>query len=126
MRTTVNRKATQVGALVMILSLFAFAPATSPLHHGWSSYDQTKTLTFTGKILELGYDNPHGMIKLQVEKKKWTVILAPPSRMETRGLTKDMLKVGATAKVVGYPHLKVKDEMRAERITINDKTTELR
>ena len=126
MRTLINRKAVQLAALFIIIGLFAFAPVSVPLHHGWSSYDQTKTLNFTGKILEMGYDNPHGTIKLQVEKKKWTVILAPPSRMETRGLTKDMLKVGATATVVGYPHLKIKDEMRAERITIGEKTTELR
>ena len=124
MRTLINRNVNKLTALLIIfsLSLFAFAP----LHHGWSSYDQTKTLNFTGKILEMSYENPHGMIKLQVEKKKWTVVLAPPSRMESRGLTKDMLKVGGTATVVGYPHLKIKDEMRAERITIADKTTELR
>jgi Family of unknown function (DUF6152) len=118
----VTRKSKQAALLFIIVSLFSFAP----LHHGWSSYDQTKTLNFTGKILETGYDNPHGMIKLEVKKKTWTVVLAPPSRMESRGLTKDMLKVGATATVVGYPHLKIKDEMRAERITIGDKTTELR
>jgi hypothetical protein len=122
MRNTFNRKGKQFAAFVIILSLFSFAP----LHHGWSSYDQTKTLNFTGKILEAGYESPHGMIKLEVKKKTWTVVLAPPTRMESRGLTKDMLKVGATATVVGYPHLKIKDEMRAERITIDDKTTELR
>src|SRR5687768_11440328 len=116
-RNIFTLKGKQFALLFIILSLFSFAPS----HHGWSSYDQTKTLKFTGKILEMGYDNPHGMIKLQVEKKKWTVILAPPSRMESRGLTKDMLKVGATASVVGYPHLKIKDEMRAERITIDNK-----
>lgn len=124
MRTRSNRNPVNFTALFIILSLCLFAFA--PLHHGWSSYDQTKTLNFTGKILEMSYENPHGMIKLQVEKKKWTVVLAPPSRMETRGLSKDMLKVGGTATVVGYPHLKIKDEMRAERITIGDKTTELR
>lgn len=122
MRNTFNRKGKQFAAFVIILSLFSFAP----LHHGWSSYDQTKTLNFTGKILEAGYESPHGMIKLEVKKKTWTVVLAPPTRMESRGLTKDMLKVGATATVVGYPHLKIKDEMRAERITIDNKTTELR
>lgn len=116
------QKGKQFAVLFIILSLFSFAP----LHHGWSSYDQTKTLNFTGKILETGYENPHGMIKLEVKKKKWTVVLAPPARMESRGLTKDMLKVGATATVVGYPHLKIKDEMRAERIIIDGKTTELR
>jgi hypothetical protein len=120
--TTFNRKVRQVAGLFMIIALLSFAP----LHHGWSSYDQTKTLNFTGKILESSYENPHGMIKLEVKKKNWTVVLAPPTRMESRGLTKDMLKVGATATVVGYPHLKIKDEMRAERIIIGDKTTELR
>jgi hypothetical protein len=122
MRNIFTGKGKLVAILFTILALFSFAP----LHHGWSSYDQTKTLKFTGKILEAGYENPHGMIKLEVEKKKWTVVLAPPSRMESRGLTQDMLKVGATATVVGYPHLKIKDEMRAERITIDNKTTELR
>ena len=121
-RNIITRKSKHASLLFIIVSLFSFAP----LHHGWSSYDQTKTLNFTGKILEMGYDNPHAMIKLEVKKKTWTVVLAPPSRMESRGLTKDMLKVGTTATVVGYPHLKIKDEMRAERITIGDKTTELR
>src|SRR5688572_8716822 len=124
MRTLFNRKVKQLAAFIIILTLIASSP--SPLHHGWSSYDQTKTLNFTGKILEMSYENPHGMIKLQVEKKKWNVVLAPPARMESRGLTKDMLKVGSNATVVGYPHLKDKNEMRAERITIGDKTTELR
>jgi hypothetical protein len=121
-RNIFNRKVKQVALLFIIVSLFSFAP----LHHGWSSYDQTKPLNFTGKIVDVGYESPHGMIKLEVKKKTWTVVLAPPSRMESRGLTQDMLKVGATATVLGYPHLKIKDEMRAERITIGEKTTELR
>jgi hypothetical protein len=117
-----NRKVQRFALLFVAVLLWSFAP----LHHGWSNYDQTKTLNFTGKILEIGFENPHGMMKLEVENKNWTVVLAPPSRMESRGLTKDMLKVGGTATVVGYPHLKIKDEMRAERIIINEKTTELR
>jgi hypothetical protein len=117
-----RKKGKQFALLCIVLCLFSFAP----LHHGWSSYDQTKPKNVTGKILEVSYENPHGMIKLEEKKKKWTIVLAPPSRMESRGLTKDMLKVGTTATVVAYPHLKIKDEMRAERITIADKTTELR
>jgi hypothetical protein len=121
-RNIFYRKGRHFAVLFASLFLFSFAL----LHHGWSSYDQTKTLKFTGKILEVGYENPHSVIKLEVEKKTWTVVLAPPSRMSSRGLSKDMLKVGGTANVVGYPHLKIKDEMRAERIIIGDKTTELR
>ena len=109
-------------ALLLLLCCFAF----SPLHHGWSNYDQTKKLNYTGEIIESSYENPHGMMKLKVDDKVWTVVLAPPSRMESRGLTKDMLKKGTTASVLGYPHFKVKDEMRAEWISIDDKKTELR
>ena len=58
--------------------------------------------------------------------KVWVVVLAPPSRMENRGLPRDMLKVGTTATVVGYPSRTDQEEMRAERITIGDKTVELR
>ena len=107
-----------------------FAMASSILaHHGWSEYDASKTLEFTGVIRESSYSNPHGTIKLQIDGgngKVWFVVLAPPARMNTRGLTKNMLKVGTTAKVVGYPHKQKAEEMRAERITINGKTTELR
>ena len=46
--------------------------------------------------------------------------------MDSRGFPKDALKVGATATLVGYPHKSTADEMRAERIPIGGKTTELR
>jgi hypothetical protein len=46
--------------------------------------------------------------------------------MEARGVSAGMLKEGSTIRVVGYPHKKIKDEMRAERIFINDTKYELR
>ena len=110
-RNIFNRKVKQVALLFIIVSLFSFAP----FHHGWSSYDQTKTLNLKGQILEYSYDNPHGMLKFKADDKTWTVVLAPPSRMESRGLQESMLKKGTKATIVGYPHLKTKDEMRAER-----------
>ena len=58
--------------------------------------------------------------------KTWNVVLAPPSRMENRGLQKEWLKPGATATVEGYANRDKPEEMRAERIIINGKTIELR
>ena len=99
---------------------------TAAAHHGWSGYDATKELALTGVIKESGYEHPHGGVKLQTRDKTWTVVLAPPSRMENRGLTRAMLAPGTEATVIGYPNRKDPDEMRAERITIAGKTTELR
>jgi hypothetical protein len=98
-------------------------------HHGWGGYDATKTLTLTGSITESSYTNPHGLIRLSVDGeggKAWRVVLAPPARMKGRGLSEEMLRVGTTATVVGYPHRENADEVRAERITIGGKTIELR
>ncbi len=111
---------------VMALALVAILAGSALAHHGWSGYDSTKEMTLTGSIREAGYEHPHGFIALAVEGKLWRVVLAPPTRMENRGLPREMLKVGATATVVGYPNRNEPDEMRAERITIGAKTTELR
>ncbi|CAM3100615.1 hypothetical protein BZK31_13300 [Pseudomonas floridensis] len=95
-------------------------------HHGWSEYDASQPLTLNGTIEQSGYANPHGFIDLKTSDKTWTVVLAPPSRMENRGLTQAMLATGTPAKVVGYPNRSKPEELRAERITINGKTVELR
>lgn len=95
-------------------------------HHGWSEYDASQTLKLTGTIQEAGYEHPHGYVKLQTPDKIWIAVLAPPSRMDNRGLSRDALKVGSTATVEGYPNRNKPEEMRAERITVAGKTVELR
>jgi hypothetical protein len=110
-----------IGVAVVVL-----AAGGAGAHHGWSGYDDRRPLTLTGTVKESGYEHPHGHVKLQVPDKVWHVVLAPPSRMERRGLTADALRPGASATVVGYPHRTEASELRAERITIGDKTIELR
>jgi hypothetical protein len=113
-------------ANVIAIATFASMPFLAIAHHGWSEYDSTQTLKLTGTIEEAGYEHPHGHIKLKTPTKVWLAVLAPPSRMENRGLTKEMLKTGATATVEGYPNRSKPEEMRAERITVAGKTVELR
>jgi hypothetical protein len=114
-----------IRCLLAFIALVGWALPALP-HHGWSEYDSTQSLTLTGKIIESGYEHPHGHIKLQTSNKTWFAVLAPPTRMENRGLPKGALKVGNTATVVGYPNRNKPDEMRAERITVDGKTVELR
>jgi Family of unknown function (DUF6152) len=113
-----------VAALGLLVVAGGVVPAAA--HHGWSGYDSTKELTLTGTITESGYEHPHGHIRLGVPGKVWLVVLAPPTRMESRGLPAAKLKVGTTATVVGYPNRSNPEEMRAERITIDGATVELR
>lgn len=109
------------------LSLAAlFLSAGAFAHHGWSEYDSDKPLQLTGTIQEAGYSHPHGHVSLKTDGKTWNVVLAPPTRMENRGLSKEMLSPGNKATVYGYPNRSKPEELRAERITIDGKTTELR
>ena len=110
----------------LVIGLLSALPAAALAHHGWSEYDTGKALNLTGKIVESGYEHPHGHIRFEAPGKTWMVTLAPPSRMENRGLPREWLKAGATATVEGYPNRNKPEEMRAERITINGKTIELR
>lgn len=95
-------------------------------HHGWSEYDSGKPLKLTGKIVESGYEHPHGYIRLETPGKTWLCVLAPPTRMTNRGLPKNALEAGATVIVEGFPNRSKPEEMRAERITAGGKTVELR
>ena len=95
-------------------------------HHGWSGYDSDQALELSGTIEESSYENPHGMATLKTAEGTWRVVLAPVSRMQSRGLTREMLKPGTAASVEGYPHNAHEGELRAERITVAGKTVELR
>lgn len=123
-----NRKSFGTALFVAVLILTG-----SMIHHGWASYDQDTTLDYAGIILDNEIANPHSYIDFEVigeddiEITEWNVVLAPLSRMRNRGLTDDdMLAVGDTVRVVGYPHRTIATEMRAERIIIGDVTIELR
>lgn len=107
-----------------ILAMLIATPALA--HHGWSEYDDSQPLRLVGTIEDSGYVHPHGFIRLKTDERSWTVVLAPPTRLQNRGLGKEMLTPGNRASVYGYPNRNNAEELRAERITIGEKTTELR
>ena len=109
-----------------ILLAGALAAGPAAAHHGWGSYDAAKPVTVTGPIVTSKYENPHATLSVKGADKEWTVTLAPTSRMGSRGANVAVVSVGKTISAYGYPSTVEKDEMRAERITIDGKTYEMR
>jgi hypothetical protein len=109
----------------LLFAALCGAPIASA-HHGWSEYDASKPLTLSGRVLDTGYEHPHGSIRLEAPGKTWHVVLAPPSRLKARGLAPSDLKPGTNVSVVGYASRSKPDELRAERISVEGKTVELR
>ena len=114
------RPAVAMTAALGLLGGGAFA------HHGWGSYDAAKPVTVTGPILTSKFENPHATVTVRGSDKTWTVTLAPTSRMISRGAAQQVVAVGNNVSAYGYPSTVEKDEMRAERITVDGKTYEMR
>lgn len=112
------------GIAAVLLATLAAAPAYA--HHGWSTYDDSKPVTLTGKLVEVNYQNPHATVRIDANGKRWLAVLAPISRMQSRGATADKVTVGKQVTLVGYPSKEHDDEMRAERIVLDGQTVELR
>ncbi len=126
--TSLKTRAASALAATLAAAFVTATPAFA--HHGWSDYDADTPLTLKGTIKTSSYENPHGMITLDADGKSYTVILAPVSRMESRGATRESIAVGKQVTVVGYPSKTHAGEVRAERIVVKDagadKTVELR
>lgn len=114
---------------IPLLATLAWAPLWA--HHGWSGYDETKTLTLTGIVRASSYENPHTYVDLQVDEGKpsaklWHAVLAPPSRMQSKGIRKEDLKVGATVTVRGFQDKAKPNEAKIEEIVVNGKKIYIR
>jgi hypothetical protein len=105
---------------VSVLSVAALA------HHGWGSYDSANPITVAGPIQTVKFENPHAEMTVKGADKVWTVTLAPTFRMTSRGASAEVLAVGKRVSAFGYRSTVGQDEMRAERITVDGKTYELR
>jgi hypothetical protein len=114
---------TPFGFLILALLLLA-VPAAA--HHGWGSYDASRTIVVQGPIETVRYSNPHATVTVKTAEKVWTVTLAPISRMQARGASAELVALGKTLKAEGYASKNDPTEMRAERITIDGKTVEMR
>lgn len=103
-------------------AVFASATLVAPAfaHHGWSEYDQSQALTLKGTIRASVYENPHATLVLDSGGRTYNVILAPVSRMQARGASKDSVAVGKVVTVVAYPNRDKPGEVRAERILVED------
>jgi hypothetical protein len=111
---------------VAVFGAFALLTGAALAHHGWGSYDAAKPVTVAGPIVTSKFENPHAIITVKGSDKIWTVTLAPTSRMSSRGATAEVVAVGKNVSAYGYPSTAEKDEMRAERITVDGKIYEMR
>jgi hypothetical protein len=113
--------------VVLVLAASALAPLPAVAHHGWAGQDNSKVTVLEGPIQAVRYRNPHGEIELTSGGQRWLITLAPIQRMQDRGVTEAVLKVGQTVRIEGARNLdQSRYEVKAASITVAGKTTSLR
>ena len=93
-----NRKITAAAALLAVL---LGAPALA--HHSFAMFDQSKTVTLKGNVVEFQWTNPHSWIELQVGADKWSIELNSPNNLTRQGWRRTVIKPGDAVTITINP-----------------------
>jgi len=93
----------------------------------WNAYDRAKPQKFSGVVKTTRFNrDSYGVTTIDADGKTLTVVLAPPVRMDFRGLTEEMLKPGVAVTVEGFVSKRTPTEVRAETLTVGKRSFDMR
>ena len=90
------------------VGLLFVAAVPAHAHHSFAAvFDSTKPVAVTGTISRVEWLNPHIWFYVDVKEPngdvtRWGFSGAPPGVLMRRGITKDVLKIGAMVNVEGF------------------------
>ena len=120
-RTFTRRIGLGVAAALILVLGFAAAQA----HHGWR-WTKDGKFEITGIVESAKLGNPHGVVKLNVEGKIWTIEVGQPWRNRRAGLTPAMFSKGREITIVGQRSAKESElVVKALRVRIKGKNYDL-
>ena len=112
--------------LAATVAAFALPATAARAHHGWSGYEAERLTTMKGRVGAVRFQNPHCEIELTAEGRTMRITLAPPFRMNARGVPDGTLATGQEIEIQGYVNRADRSEIRAERIVLAGRTIEMR
>jgi hypothetical protein len=95
-------------------------------HHSFPAvFDITKPVAVNGEITRVEWTNPHIWFYVRATdangaSTEWGFSGAPPGVLMRRGISKDVLKIGADVKVEGYRARDGSNNASAGRVTFPD------
>jgi len=111
--------------LLAVLLLVAVAAPVFAHHSETAEYDSSKPVKVTGTIKKVEWMNPHIWFYVDVKDENgnittWGFSGAPPGMLMRRGITKDVLKIGAVVNVEGSRAKDGSNNGSSHRVTFAD------
>lgn len=91
-------------------------------HHSQAEYDRSRTVEIQGEIVEVFWRNPHVLVKVAAtengRRTVWELEGSSVSSQLRRGLSGDMLQVGDSVRVAGYPSTSRQNHMMLNHLLL--------
>jgi hypothetical protein len=106
-------------------SLLLVARPTRAHHAEAAEYDATKPVKVTGTLAKVEWTNPHIWFYVDVKEAngsvtRWGFSGAPPGMLSRRGITRDVLKIGAVVNVEGSRAKDGSNNAASRKVTFAD------
>jgi hypothetical protein len=94
---------------LLVIAAMLLAGVAAYAHHSYAAtYDTSKEVKLSGKLLQFAFKNPHSYVTVQAPDTKgamqrWAIEWAGTSQLANRGVTQETLKIGDEVSVVGRP-----------------------
>src|SRR5436190_7127814 len=94
---------------LLVTAAMLLAGVAAYAHHSYAAtYDTSKEVKVTGRLMQFSFKNPHSYVTVQAADAKgtvqrWSVEWAGTSQLSTAGVTQETLKVGDDVTIIGRP-----------------------
>ncbi|MBI3050164.1 MAG: hypothetical protein HYY76_17845 [Acidobacteria bacterium] len=96
-------------SLVAVIIVVAALGAPARAHHSFAAtYDQSRTVTIEGKLVQFLYRNPHSFVHVLArddkgQEQRWAAEWGGAGQLQGQGITRETLQPGDVVVITGNP-----------------------
>ena len=109
--------------VLLVIAATLLAGTAAYAHHSYgATYDTTKEVKLTGKLVQFTYRNPHAFVTIQAPdqngvQQRWAIEWSGTTQLGNSGITRDSLRAGDEIVILARPS-RVPGEYRALMVTL--------